>query len=139
MYMTRSDSDSTSFSHFDYSNYSQNSFHAVVTTPPTPENVLPIQNREPCLRSEETIPYHPLEESEEEGEELVALGLYDAPEKVSPSTGNLVQPIVAQLLGSGFLKTEESTGKGLKLEETWNPPSSDDEKDEDDEEEEDDD
>lgn len=60
---------------------------------------------------------HPTEQDEEmedEGEKLVALGLYDAPEP-SLTWGGLV----------------EGSGKGLKLEETWQPPE-----DEDDEEEE---
>ncbi|KAL6704277.1 hypothetical protein ACN47E_008341 [Coniothyrium glycines] len=53
---------------------------------------------------------------EDEGEKLVALGLYDAPEP-SLSWGGLV----------------EGTGKGLKLEETWQPPEDeDDEQDADD-------
>jgi hypothetical protein len=54
-------------------------------------------------------------EDEEEGEKLVALGLYDAPE---PS------------LTWGALT--EGTGKGLKLEETWQPPEEDEEDQEDD-------
>ncbi|USP82090.1 uncharacterized protein yc1106_09364 [Curvularia clavata] len=49
-------------------------------------------------------------EDEEEGEKLVALGLYDAPEP-SLTWGTLT----------------EGTGKGLKLEETWQPPEEDEE------------
>jgi len=54
------------------------------------------------------------EMQENSGEKLVALGLYDLPES-SPSW-------------SGF---ESATGKGLKLEETWQPPKEDDDEDED--------
>lgn len=65
---------------------------------------------------------HPVtqdEEMEEDGgEKLVALGLYDLPDQ--------------SLQWSGLM---EATGKGLKLEETWQPP----EEDEDDEDEDDDD
>lgn len=52
------------------------------------------------------------EEMEDEGEKLVALGLYDAPEP-SLTWGGLV----------------EATGKGLKLEETWQPPEHEDDED----------
>jgi hypothetical protein len=52
---------------------------------------------------------------EDDGEKLVALGLYDTPE---PS------------LTWGALT--EATGKGLKLEETWQPPEEDGEEDDDD-------
>lgn len=54
------------------------------------------------------------EMEEDDGEKLVALGLYDTPEP-SLTWGGLV----------------EATGKGLKLEETWQPPTNDEEDDED--------
>jgi hypothetical protein len=71
------------------------------------------------LASTEFLPIqHPTAQDEEmqddSGEKLVALGLYDLPES-SPSW-------------SGF---ENTTGKGLKLEETWQPPVEEDEDDED--------
>jgi len=55
------------------------------------------------------------EMEEDDGEKLVALGLYDTPEP-SLSWGGLV----------------EATGKGLKLEETWQPPEEDDDEERDD-------
>jgi hypothetical protein len=55
-------------------------------------------------------------EDNDDGENLVALGLYDAPEP-SLTMGSLL----------------EGTGKGLKLEETWAPPEEDDEDEEDEE------
>lgn len=55
------------------------------------------------------------EMEEDQGERLVALGLYDVPE---PS------PVWNSANGS--------MGKGLKLEETWQPPSNEDEEEEDD-------
>ena len=59
---------------------------------------------------------HEQMDTEDDGKELVGMGLYDAPDPTS-SWGGLV----------------EATGKGLKLEETWQPPEDDeDEEDEDD-------
>lgn len=115
------------YSHFDWNNFTHNGFHTV-TTPPTPENFLPIQHHEPSLHVEESIPYHPLDEAEEEGEELVGLGLYDTPEKPSSETNlnNYHRALVSYTFEAGHRK-QESMGKGLKLEETWNPPASDDE------------
>lgn len=57
---------------------------------------------------------HDEEMEEEGGEKLVALGLYDLPE---PS------------LSWGM---DEATGKGLKLEETWQPPEEEDDEEEED-------
>ena len=63
---------------------------------------------------------HPTEHDEDmdedTGENLVALGLYDTPEP-STSWGGLI----------------EGTGKGLKLEETWQPPADEDNDDDDEE------
>jgi hypothetical protein len=64
---------------------------------------LPIQH--PAARDEEM--------EDDTGERLVALGLYDAPEPSSTWNG-----------------MEEATGKGLKLEETWQPPEEDEDDDE---------
>lgn len=124
--------DPSMYSHFDWNQFSQNGFDAV-TTPPTPESFLPIQSHEPSLHVEEPIPYHPLDEAEEEGEELVALGLYDTPEKSSAegSLNNYHRALASYTLDSGHRK-QESMGKGLKLEETWNPPESDEDDDDDD-------
>lgn len=54
-------------------------------------------------------------DTEDDGKELVGMGLYDAPDPTS-SWGGLV----------------EATGKGLKLEETWQPPEEDEDEEEDD-------
>ncbi|TAQ90609.1 hypothetical protein B7494_g1074 [Chlorociboria aeruginascens] len=122
-------SSSSMYSHFDWENRATNGFeHA--TAPPTPENFLPIQHPEPSISAEEMIPYHSLSDSEEAGEELVGMGLYDTPEVAkSPSADPQLdnyRALMSHLIGSGHRKTE-STGKGLKLEETWNPPASDEE------------
>lgn len=54
-------------------------------------------------------------DAEDDGKELVGMGLYDAPD---PTT-----------TWGGFT---EGTGKGLKLEETWQPPEAEEDDDEDD-------
>ncbi|KAG8416885.1 hypothetical protein J3459_013543 [Metarhizium acridum] len=76
------------------------------TTPPTPEAFSQTQ-QQPTV-SEVAVPYEPLDEPEEEGEILV---------------------------GSPY-RPHEPQGKGLKLEETWEPPKAEDEAEEDVEEEE---
>jgi len=132
------DLDPSMYSHFDWTNFSTSGFESS-TAPPTPKNLLPIQNPDPVFPTEESIPYHSLSDSESEGEELIGMGLYDAPEvsktpSCDPQLDNYRALMMSQLLGSGH-RQSESTGKGLKLEETWNPPPSDDEDDEEDEDE----
>jgi hypothetical protein len=97
------------------------------TTPPTPETLPQPQQAELNVPSEESISFEALEEAEEEGEILVGMGLYDAPDKydTDPQLDNY-RSSMSQLLGTVY-RPQESTGKGLKLEETWQPPESDDE------------
>jgi len=64
------------------------------------------------------------------------MGLYDTPEPAKtlssdPQLDNYRSLMMSHLLGVG--RRVEPTGKGLKLEETWNPPPSDDEEEDDDE------
>ncbi|ROW06063.1 hypothetical protein VMCG_04523 [Cytospora schulzeri] len=94
-----------------------------MATPPTPEDPPRMHQPEPVLQNEESIPYQALEENEdeEEGDILIGLGLYDPPEKL-PYHGE------GGLLGASF----EPMGKGLKLEDAWEPPASDDEDDDED-------
>lgn len=126
------------YSHFDWNNFAVNGFEHASTAPPTPENFLPIQHPEPTFPAEESIPYHPLDDSDD-GEELIGMGLYDTPEPAKapssdPQLDNYRSLMMSHLLGAG--RRVEPTGKGLKLEETWNPPPSDDEdEDEDDDDE----
>lgn len=96
------------------------------TSPPTPEAFLQPQQNQPAV-SEDAVPYQPLDDAEEEGEILVGMGLYDAPDKCEedPQLNNY-RTTVSSLLGSTF-RPSEPKGKGLKLEETWEPPKSDDE------------
>lgn len=115
------------YSHIDWSNFDTNGFDAT-TAPPTPEDFIPIQHPDPTFSSDEAIPYHPLDDSDSAGEELIGMGLYDTPEKPLSSDPHLDSYrafMVTQILGPTFRK-QEPTGKGLKLEETWNPPASDD-------------
>lgn len=74
------------------------------------------------MPAEESIPYQALDEAEEEGEILVGMGLYDAPEKsdTDPELDHY-RTTTSHLLGSTYRK-----GAGLKLEEAWEPPQDDD-------------
>lgn len=134
-------SDSTMYSHFDWSNFAVNGFERS-TAPPTPENFLPIQHPDPTFPTDDAIPYHSLADStqEEEGEILCGMGLYDNPDvgkavPSDPQLDNYRSSMIPQMFGSKYVR--EPTGKGLKLEETWNPPASDhdDEDDDDDDDE----
>lgn len=130
---TTANTDPTMYSHFDWNNFATNGFESSSTAPPTPENFLPIQYPEPAFSAEESIPYQPLEDSESGGEELIGMGLYDNPDPVKtsssldPQLDNYRALMMSHLMGH---RKTESTGKGLKLEETWEPPASDDEDDE---------
>ncbi|TVY88903.1 hypothetical protein LAWI1_G005491 [Lachnellula willkommii] len=126
--------DQTMYSHFDWSNFAANGFEGS-TAPPTPDDLLPIQIPQPNFTAEESIPYQPLSDMEDTSEDLIGLGLYDTPESAKsppqdPQLENYRSAMMSQL-GSAYRRPEPS-GKGLKLEETWEPPSEDD-KDEDDE------
>ncbi|KAF7552565.1 hypothetical protein G7046_g7366 [Stylonectria norvegica] len=101
------------------------------TSPPTPEAYPQTQLPQPAMPNE-AICYRALEEPEEEGEILIGMGLYDTPEKCQddPQLNNY-RSTVSSLLGSTF-RGHEPEGKGLKLEETWEPPKSEDEDEEDD-------
>ncbi|OTA61091.1 hypothetical protein K449DRAFT_68761 [Hypoxylon sp. EC38] len=96
----------------------------VCTAPPTPEEFQPVQQPQPTVTPEESIPYQPLEEpEEEEGEILVGMGLYDPPNKTEMDPGlDYYRTTTSQLLGTTYRK-----GQGWKLEEAWEPPASDDE------------
>ncbi|ERS95776.1 hypothetical protein HMPREF1624_07851 [Sporothrix schenckii ATCC 58251] len=72
------------------------------------------------------------DDEQPEGEILVGMGLYDPPEKeVMDPTLQSYRSSVAQLLGSAY-KFPEPTGKGLKLEDAWEPPENLDDDDEED-------
>lgn len=116
---------------WDWNSFIMHGFNA--TTPPTPEALPQAGFSQPAVSDD--IPYQALEEPlEEEGEILVGMGLYDAPDKYEedPQLNNY-RSTVSSLLGSTF-RGNEPRGKGLKLEETWEPPKSDEEDEDEDEE-----
>ncbi|RDL39546.1 uncharacterized protein BP5553_03886 [Venustampulla echinocandica] len=129
--------DPTMSSNTEWGNFATSGFGGS-TAPPTPENFLPIQHPEPLFPSEDSIPYQSLSDTESVGEDLIGVGLYDKPDvmkfsDLDPQLDNYRSLMMPQLIGSGYRRTE-STGKGLKLEETWNPPESDEDDDDDDDE-----
>lgn len=87
-----------------------------MTAPPTPEDVQKIQQVDPVVVKEEPYVASEVLEEEEEGDILIGLGLYDPPEKPS-----------CHEEGGLFSAIFEPKGKGLKLEDAWEPPASDDE------------
>lgn len=98
------------------------------TAPPTPDDIQPVQQSQALVPPEESIPYQPLEDpEEEEGEILIGMGLYDTPGKTDedPELGNY-RTSASHLLGTTYRR-----GQGLKLEESWEPPATDDEEEED--------
>lgn len=116
----------------DWNYFAAHGFGDSSTTPPTPENFLPIQHPEPSLQ-EDSIPYQPLDDTDD-GEELIGLGLYDTPETKSshldPQLDNYRALMMAQMMGTPY-RRPEPVGKGLKLEETWAPPATEDDEDSD--------
>jgi len=88
------------------------------TTPPTPD-MLPIQHpADPQVMDTDALVS--VEEMKvDDGPELVGMGLYDTP--VRPDFNCVDKQ--GGLLGLGM--GPEPTGKGLKLEETWEPPEDD--------------
>lgn len=102
------------YSPVSWTNVPSTGYSQSVTAPPTPEEPPKLQQPQPVvLKHEETSYLTPDEvkvEDEDEGDILVGLGLYDPPEKLHGS-----------LLGASF----RPTGKGLKLEDAWEPPVED--------------
>ena len=87
------------------------------TAPPTPD-LLPIQNTSDLWQNEDAkLPPLPRKDSKE----LVGMGLYDSPERSSIPMDTISDD------NSTIYMSERhgSTGKGLKLEETWEPPEED--------------
>ncbi|WQF79895.1 hypothetical protein CDEST_04909 [Colletotrichum destructivum] len=108
-----------------WNSYPLNGFTS--TSPPTPETLPQAQQPQPIVPNEDNIPYQPLDEPEEEGEILVGMGLYDAPDKYDQDPQlDASRSAMSSLLGASY-RPREATGKGLKLEESWQPPESDDE------------
>lgn len=124
--------EATMYSQHDWDSFAASNFQSS-TAPPTPENFLPIQHPEPTVDS---IPYQPLSDDEDAGEELLGLGLYDTPKspEADPQLDNYKSLMMNTFIGHAYRRPEAlpSNGKGLKLEEGWIPPSDDEEDDEED-------
>jgi hypothetical protein len=120
----------------DWQNYIMHGMNT--TTPPTPDSLMQPEPALPAM-PQESPAFQTLDEPEDDGEVLVGMGLYDAPEKMNedPQLDNY-RSTVCSLLGSRF-RPSEPQGKGLKLEETWSPPSKSDDGEDDEEDAEDDD
>lgn len=92
-----------------------------VSAPPTPEEPTNLQYPGAVVVKQDEALYSATPEvkveDEDEGDILIGLGLYDPPEKLHGS-----------LLGASF----EPTGRGLKLEDAWEPPAEEDDSEEDD-------
>lgn len=82
--------------------------YATPTSPP----FLPIQNPSECLRESQVAPKP--QPPGKKGGELVAMGLYD------DKNGSMFASLDA--IGNGASGLRDSLGKGLKLEEAWEPP-----------------
>jgi hypothetical protein len=126
-------SESSLYSQNDWNSFATSNFQPSATAPPTPDNFLPIQHDEPSM---EPIPYQPLSDDEDTGEELLGLGLYDTPKspEADPQLDNYRSLLMNTFVGHAYRRPEPSTpcGKGLKLEEGWTPPSDDEEDEEED-------
>jgi hypothetical protein len=126
--------DNLRYTRFARSTFSANGFQNS-SAPDSPDKFPTIQHPDPAFSAGEEISYYPLSNSEpeEEGEILCGLGLYDSPDidkgaLSDPQLDKYHSLVLSQLLGTSYRR--ESTGKGLKLEETWNPPISDEEEEE---------
>ncbi|KOS19228.1 hypothetical protein ESCO_000460 [Escovopsis weberi] len=102
------------------------------TSPPTPDTFLTAMTTTQLPQPAITEAYYQTpDEPEDDGEILVGMGLYDDKREEDPQLNNY-RYTVSSLLGTTF-RPQEPRGKGLKLEETWEPPKSDDEEEEEDE------
>jgi len=91
-----------------------------VTTPSTPD-FLPIQHPPHPAVSSDRHPHAQL--AKQPSKELVGMGLYDDPDS-SPTFGSMdeSQPGFSRSQSEAY-PLLQPTGKGLKLEETWQPPA----------------
>lgn len=115
----------TSANTFDWNSFIAHGFNT--TTPPTPEHVPSLPHPRSASTEVSGRPQAPCEaDDDDNGEVLIGMGLYDTPEKVAADPHlNNYRSTVSSLLGATF-QASEPMGRGLKLEETWEPPASDD-------------
>lgn len=117
------------------------------TAPPTPEDfacTLSLKNHSittPIKMAEMSVQAVQVQEdeTEEEGEILYGMGLYDPPAQSATTVQDLHRPTIFSLLGGPPCSTESNNkeGLGLKLEEEWEPTASDAEEEEEEDEDED--
>ena len=91
------------------------------TAPPTPD-FLPIQNPSDMWQGATTAVQPRL--NKPRSKELVGMGLYDHPDRNSFSLDSVTESHVDSFVAHPH---HESVGKGLKLEETWQPPAEEEE------------
>lgn len=91
------------------------------TTPPTPD-FLPIQHPSDLWQGYMSSSSPPI--LKKPSKELVGMGLYDTPSKDSFALDSVMGSHLGGMANSH--SQPESTGKGLKLEETWQPPEDED-------------
>jgi len=101
------------------------------TAPPTPD-FLPIQNFPGALDSKQTSKEEPAKD------ELVGMGLYDTPDESPLTDGSLEDYLYLTRLDGGASAARRPLGKGLKLEETFNPSTTEEDEDDDEDDEDDD-
>ncbi|EEH40491.2 hypothetical protein PAAG_02546 [Paracoccidioides lutzii Pb01] len=103
--------------------YSSSTSQTALLTP----NVLPIQQ----FKNEPNTPLL-IPDSDEHGEELVGVGLYDEPEGVPPWDNSDPSCLGLGRDGDSPVSLQRAGGKGLKLEETFDPSTMKDSQDDDD-------
>jgi hypothetical protein len=97
----------------------------MITPHPTSSYSLPIQHPEPALFEQAEAPINadaePSKSTRDEasGGELVAMGLYDAPEESKMQSQSLLASSLS--LTTPMNPASTGVGRGLKLEETWSP------------------
>lgn len=115
-------------------NWNTTSAHGFIAprTPPDSNYFSAVEQAHARIPSQSSILSCPeQDDDQQEGEILVGMGLYDPPEKevIDPILQNY-RSSVAQLLGAAYT-FPEPVGKGLKLEDAWEPPENLDDEDSD--------
>lgn len=127
----------TSTGSLDWDSFATHGFDKYAA-PPTPEDFVAhpvatktavVETSPKVARDEEALPFESMDDNESEGEILYGMGLYDVPDR--DPVLDFHRSAVFSLLGGAY---PEPTGKGLKLEDAWEPPASDDEEEDEDEE-----
>lgn len=116
--------DSSATASAEWNSFATHGFAAAPRTPPDNNCFSAAEPSQARIPSEGSIVACQEQDADDqgEGEILVGMGLYDPPEKevMMDPTLQSYRSSVAQLLGSAY-KFPEPTGKGLKLEDAWEP------------------